>query len=157
MRTKHHLHCVKGLVKDDKEWMSCDIYILIFPLPAVSPALPSSVCLPVNLLHTLMNEVNEVMTHRHTTHTHTKTHRYRRTHKAAEQHVVWCGQLTFHCKQSASQSWMHSREPTPLHTQTCKSCQWMRDFFSAVYLIKHTCALDSHYITLHSQLWLSAI
>lgn len=39
--------------------------------------------------------------------------------------------------------------------------QWMRDFFffffNPVHLIKDTCELDSHYITLHSLLWLHDI
>lgn len=149
MRTKHHLHCVKGSVKDEKEWTSCDIYILIFPLPAVSPALLPSVCLPVTLLHTL---VNEAMTHtlKHTqiwTHTHSS-----RTACG----MVWAADISL---QAICQSELDALTRTHTITHSYMQILSVNEgfFFSPVYLIKHTCALDSHYITLHSRLWLSAI
>lgn len=57
MRNTFNWYCVE-------QWRCCHIICInIFPLPAVSPALLPSECLPVTALRTL---VNEAMTHTHT-------------------------------------------------------------------------------------------
>lgn len=74
----------------------------------------------------------------HTAHTHTHAHSKTRTYIAAAQHAARCGQLTFHCEQSVSQSWMrsrntHSNTPSHAHTLVHACYQWMRDFFFSLF------------------------
>lgn len=117
-------------------------YVLIFTLPAVSPALLPSACLPVTLLHTLVNEV---------THTHTKTHRYGHTHTRTSSTaccMVWAADISL---RAICQSELDAlaRTHTDLHTHSYMRILSVNVgfFFSPVYSIKHTCVLN---FTLHN-------
>lgn len=123
---------VRNMIKSEGLWH----YVLIFPLPAVSPALLPSVCLPVTLLHTL---VNEAMTH---------THRYGHTHRGGTaRRMVWAADISLRaiCQSELDRAHVNTLKPhNHSRPQTCESCRRMRDFFflfSSLYLNRaHVCA-----------------